>query len=148
VSVREEIPNPRMGSYFATAGRRQSPGRERKKDYLRESQTRDGDAGTKGDGKTVNSPTKATEASWNVSFLFQHCEKEVHGSLTVRRKENYRVTLRRCGSCWTVSCVERYTSDRHGPDIAKRVFLERNVALVVLSSLLGRDGPDGPARGL
>jgi len=77
------------------------------KDYLRECQTRDGATGNKGDGKTVNSPTKATEAWWNVSFLLQHCRKEVHGSLTVREKENYRVTLRTCGSCWIQSCMER-----------------------------------------
>jgi hypothetical protein len=69
------------------------------KDYLRKSQTRDGGAGIKGDGKTVNSLTTATEASWNVSFLIQHCEKEVHGSLAVRRKEYHRVTLRIRGSC-------------------------------------------------
>jgi len=77
------------------------------KDYLRECQTRDGATGNKGDGKTVNSLTKATEAWWNVSFLLQHCGKEVHGSLTVREKENYRVTLRTCGSGWIQSCMER-----------------------------------------
>jgi hypothetical protein len=69
------------------------------KDYLRKSQTRDGGAGIKEDGKTVNSLTKATEASWNVSFLIEHCKKEVHGSLAVRRKEYHRVTLRIRGSC-------------------------------------------------
>jgi hypothetical protein len=31
LSVREEIPDPKMGVYLVTAGRRKSPGRERKK---------------------------------------------------------------------------------------------------------------------
>lgn len=89
-----------MGFYFPMTGRGQSPGRERKKTTCGNAKHETGGTGNKGDGKTVNFPTKATEAWWNVSFLFQHRKKEVHGSLTVREKENYRVTLRSCGSCW------------------------------------------------